>query len=56
MGRETGKPADGAAVLTVYLRPEGRRLAALALCLKAEDFKEGGAHFLESRPAGFTGR
>ncbi len=35
MGRETGKPADGAAVLTVYLRPEGRRLAALALFLVA---------------------
>jgi len=35
VGRETGKPADGAAVLTVYLRPEGRRLAALALFLVA---------------------
>jgi ABC-type multidrug transport system fused ATPase/permease subunit len=35
VGRETGKPADGAAVLAVYLRPEGRRLAALALFLVA---------------------
>ena len=35
MGREAGKPADGAAVLAVYLRPEGRRLAALAVFLLA---------------------
>ena len=35
MGREAGKSADGAAVLAVYLRPEGRRLSALALFLVA---------------------
>jgi ABC-type multidrug transport system fused ATPase/permease subunit len=35
VGREVEKPADGAAVLAVYLRPEGRRLAALALFLIA---------------------
>ncbi len=35
MGREAVKSADGAAVLAVYLRPEGRRLAALALFLVA---------------------
>lgn len=35
MGREVEKRADGAAVLAVYLRPEGRRLAALALFLIA---------------------
>ncbi len=33
MGREAGKLADGAAVLAVYLRPEGRRLSALAVFL-----------------------
>jgi len=35
VGREAVKSADGAAVLAVYLRPEGRRLAALALFLVA---------------------
>ena len=35
MGREAVKSADGAAVLAVYLRPEGRRLSALALFLVA---------------------
>ncbi|WP_296522878.1 ABC transporter ATP-binding protein [Phenylobacterium sp.] len=35
MGREAEKPADGAAVLSVYLRPEGRRLSALAVFLVA---------------------
>jgi ABC-type multidrug transport system fused ATPase/permease subunit len=35
VGREAFKSADGAAVLAVYLRPEGRRLAALALFLVA---------------------
>jgi len=35
VGREVAKPADGAAVLAVYLRPEGRRLSALALFLIA---------------------
>jgi ABC-type branched-subunit amino acid transport system ATPase component len=35
VGREAGKSADGAAVLAVYLRPEGRRLSALALFLVA---------------------
>lgn len=35
MGREAAKPADGAAVLAVHLRPEGRRLTALALFLVA---------------------
>ena len=35
MGREAEKPADGAAVLSVYLRPEGRKLSALAVFLVA---------------------
>jgi len=35
VGREAVKSADGAAVLAVYLRPEGRRLSALALFLVA---------------------
>jgi ABC-type multidrug transport system fused ATPase/permease subunit len=35
LGREAAKPADSAAVLAVYLRPEGRRLSALALFLLA---------------------
>ena len=35
MGREAVKSADGAAVLAVSLRPEGRRLSALALFLVA---------------------
>lgn len=35
MGREAEKLADGAAVLAVYLRPEGRKLSALAVFLVA---------------------
>ncbi len=35
MGREAEKPADGAAVLSVYLRPEGRKLSALEVFLVA---------------------
>jgi len=35
VGREAEKPADGAAVLSVYLRPEGRKLSALAVFLVA---------------------
>jgi len=35
VGREAEKPADGAAVLAVYLRPEGRKLSALAVFLVA---------------------
>ena len=51
--------ADDPEVKVIVLTGAGRGVCAganIALSLKSDDFKEGVAHFLERRPARFTGR
>jgi enoyl-CoA hydratase/carnithine racemase len=51
--------ADDPEVMVIVLTGAGRGVCAnadMAVSLKSDDFKEGVAHFLEKRPARFTGR